>query len=142
MTLGQKAFSTKIYIGDQLSPESFVKIDEVFSIGPVGGTKENVDFTNHDSVGYYEYQIFDLKDGNEIKVQANDIPGNTSQELVRTADANSTKNYWKVAYRDGTTEVFQGVIMSLETDASDLKGRVVLNFTIKIAGAITRTNAA
>jgi hypothetical protein len=138
MTLGQKAFKTKIYIGDGESPEVFTKIDEVFSIGPVGGTKELVDFTNHDTEDYYDYEVFDLKDGKEIQVEANEIFGNTSQGLVRTADANSTKDNWKIVYRDGSYDLFPGLVMSAETDPSDLKNRVIFRFTIKIAGAVTR----
>lgn len=137
MTSGIKAFNTKLYIGDDASPEDFVKIDEVFALGPVGGSKEMVDFTNHDSVGFYEYQVFDLKDGAEIQVEANNVYANASQALVRAADAASTTNYWRVIGRDTHGWQFPGIITKLETDYSDLKGRVVLRFTIKIAGNIT-----
>jgi len=137
MTAGIKAFSTKLYIGDGLSPEGFTKIDEVFSLGPVGGTKQLVDFTNHDSVDFYEYQIFDLKDGQEIQVEANHLHGNASHALVRAADTGSTVDNWMVIGRDTHGWLFPGIIMRLETDYSDLKGRVVFRFTIKIAGAVS-----
>lgn len=142
MTLGQKAFGTKLYIGNGASPEVFTKIDEVFNIGPVGGSKELVDMTNHDTLGYYDYLAFDLKDGKDLQIEANDIPGNTSQELVRTSEANSTKPNWKVVYRDGTSEIFPGIVTDIETDPSDMKGKVVFRFTLKIAGAVVRTNAS
>ncbi len=141
MTLGQKAFGTKLSIGSTTSPENFTKIDEVFNIGPVGGSKELVDMTNHDTLGYYDYLVFDLKDGKDLQIEANDIPGNASQELVRTSEANSDKPYWKIEYRDGTTEIFPGIITDIETDPSDMKGKVVFRFTLKIAGAVTRVNA-
>ncbi len=141
MTLGQKAFGTKISIGNGASPEVFTKIDEVFNIGPVGGSKELVDMTNHDTLGYYDYLVFDLKDGKDLQIEANDIPGNVSQELVRTSEANSTKPNWQVEYRDGTKEIFPGIITDIETDPSDMKGKVVFRFTLKIAGAVVRTNA-
>jgi predicted secreted protein len=136
MTLGKKAFATKLYIGDGASPEQFTKIDEVFSIGPVGGSKSTVDFTNHDTLGYMDYEIFDLKEGNEIAVQANDIDSNASQALIRAADAASSKDNYQVIARTGFGYQFPGVIMKLDTDYSDLKGRVVLSFSIKIAGDI------
>jgi predicted secreted protein len=141
MTEGQKAFGTKLWIGDGASPEVFTKIDEVFNIGPVGGSKELVDMTNHDTLGYYDYLVFDLKDGKDLQIEANDIPGNVSQELVRTCEANSTKPNFKVVYRDGTYEIFPGIVTDIETDPSDMKGKVVFRFTLKIAGAVVRTNA-
>jgi hypothetical protein len=137
MTQGIKAFNTKLYIGDGASPEVFTKIDEVFNLGPVGGTKELVDFTNHDSVGFYEYQVFDLKDGKEIQAEANHIPANTSQGLIRTADANSSVDNYMIIGRDGNGFAFPAIITNLETDFSDLKGRVVFRFTLKIAGNVT-----
>jgi predicted secreted protein len=141
MTQGQKAFGSKIWIGDGASPEVFTKIDEVFSIGPVGGTKELVDMTNHDTLSYYDYLVFDLKDGKEIKIEANDISGNASHALVRAAEANSTKPNWKIVLRDGAYVIFPGVITDIDDlDPSDMKGKVVFRFTIKIAGTVVRTN--
>ena len=137
MTQGIKAFSTKLYIGDGESPEGFTKIDEVFNLGPVGGTKELVDFTNHDSIGYNEYQVFDLKDGKEIQVEANHIANNSSQGLIRSADAASSVDNYMIIGRDTNGFLFPAIIMNLETDFSDLKGRVVFRFTLKIAGDVT-----
>jgi len=137
MTLGIKAFNTKLYIGDGASPEVFTKIDEMFNLGPVGGTKELIDFSNHDSVGYNEYQVYDLKDGKDIQCEANYIYGNASQALVRAADTGSTVDNWRIVGRDGNGFQFPAIITALETDFSDMKGRVVFRFTLKIAGDVT-----
>lgn len=139
-TSGQKAFATKIYIGDGASPEVFTKIDEVFSIGPVGGSKELVDMTSHDSLLYMDYLPFDLKDGKQISVEANEIFGNASQALVTAADVASSVDNWKVVYRNGSYDLFPGLIMDIETDPSDLKGRVVFRFVLKITGTVSRVN--
>lgn len=141
MTSGIKSHTTKISIGDGASPEVFDDIDEVFAIGPVGGVKTLIDFSNHDTEDFMDYQVADLADGSEIQVEANEIPGNTSQNLARTAHDDATKDNWKVTYRDGTTEVFPGIVLRLETDPSELDGRVILRFVVKIAGAIERTTA-
>lgn len=138
MTLGIKSHTTKIAIGDGASPEVFDTIDETFSIGPVGGVKSLIDFSNHDTEDYMDYQVADLADGAEIQVECNEIPGNTSQDLVRTAHDDATKDNWKVTYRDGSTEIFPGIVLRLETDPSELDGRVILRFVVKIAGAIAR----
>lgn len=142
MTQGVKSHGTILAIGDSQSPEVFTTISERFKIPKVGGKKELIDFSNHDTVGYKDYEVADLADGEEMPVECNEIPGDTAQELVRTAHANSTKCNWKVTYKDGSYDVFQAVVLALGTDPSELDGRVVFGFTLKIAGTITRTNAA
>lgn len=139
---GRKVFGIKVRIGDGASPEVFTKIDEVFSAGPIGGKKETVDMTSHDTLGYNDFQVFDLKDGNEVQFQAIDIDSNASQALVRTADANSTKDNWQVVDRNGKGYQFQGIIMSLETDYSELKGKVVLSWAVKICSTPTAVTVA
>ncbi len=141
MTQGIKSHGTLIAIGDGQSPEAFTKIDEATAIPAIGGGKGLIDMSNHDSVGYKEYFVADLADGDEINVECNEIPGNPSQELVRAADAVSAQKNWKVTYRDGTTEVFAGVITKLHTDAGELDGRVKFTFSVKIAGDVVRTVA-
>lgn len=142
MSEGRKAFKTKLKIGDGASPEVFTAMPELFSVGPVGGSKELVDFTNHDTTGQYDYQVFDLEDGNELQFEANDIHGDADQALFRTAYANSARPNFQVLDRNLDGYQFPGVITKLETDFSELKGKVVMRGTIKIAGTVTVITAA
>jgi len=137
MSDGRKAFKTKLKIGDGASPEVFTALPELFSVGPVGGSKELVDMTNHDTTGQYDYEVFDLEDGNELQFEANDIHGDTAQGLFRTAYSNSSKKNFQVLDRNSDGYQFPGVITKLETDFSELKGKVVLRGTLKIAGTVT-----
>lgn len=141
MTQGVKSHGTILAIGDGASPEVFTTITERFKIPKIGGKKDLIDFSNHDTVGYKDYEVADLADGEEMAIECNEIPGNAAQELVRTAYANATKDNWKVTYKDGSYDVFEAVVLAMGTDPSELDGRVVFGFTLKIAGAITRTNA-
>jgi hypothetical protein len=139
MTEGIKSHGTILAIGDGVSPESFSTITERFSIPEIGGRKELIDFSNHDSVDFREYKVADLADGNELTVECNEIPGDTEQDLVRTAHTDSTTDNWKVEYTDGSYEIFPAIVLAVGTDPSELDGRVVFRFTLKIAGAIERT---
>ena len=141
MTQGIKSHGTILAIGNGASPEVFTAITERFAIPEVGGRKTLIDFSNHDSQNFMEYQVADLADGNELTIECNEIPGDTQQDLVRTAHENSTVDNWQVEYRDGTTETFPAIVLSAGTDPSELDGRVVFRFTLKIAGAITRVTA-
>ncbi len=141
MTQGRKAFKSKFYIGDGASPEVFTKIDEVFSIGPLGGTRPTVNMTSHDTLEYEDLLGFDLKDGNEIQVQANDIVSNASQALIWAADDGDQHNFRWVD-RNGSGRQFPGIITQCGVDPSDLRGKVAFTFTVKIVGALTSITVA
>lgn len=141
MSSGIKSHQTKIYHGDGESPEVFTKIDEVFSVGPVGGAKGLIDMSNQDTSNMMDYKLKDLADGKQITCEANEIPGNTSQNLVRTAYDNGDEDNWKVIYRDGTYEIFTAIVLDYETDASALDDRVIFRWILKIISTIARTTA-
>jgi hypothetical protein len=138
MTLGIKSHGTILAIGNGASPEVFTTITERFSIPAIGGKKGQIDFSNHDSVGFKEFKAEDLAEGEELQVKCNMIPDNVAQELVVTAYTGGTTNNWKVTFVGGKTRTFPGVVLALHDDPSELDGRVVFDFTIKIAGNITR----
>ena len=138
MTQGIRSHGTKLSIGDGVSPEGFTLITERFAIPPIGGRGDLIDMSNHDSVAFMEYLPKSLEDGNELTIECNEIPGDTAQDLVRTARANKTTDNWQVEYVDGTTETFPAIVLGLETDPGELDGRVVFRFFLKIVGAITR----
>ena len=138
MTQGIKSHGTKIAIGDGASPEVFTTITEAFQIPAVGGTKGQIDFSNHDSLNFKEFQMEDLAEGLELAVKCNMIPANASQELVVAAWVAASVNNWRVTLRGGKTRIFPGVVLHVDDDPSELDGRTVFNFTLKIAGDIVR----
>lgn len=138
MTQGIKSHGTKIAIGDGASPENFTTITEAFAIPAVGGTKGTIDMSNHDSVGFKEFLTQDLADGLELAIKCNMIPDDAAQELVVAAWENSTQNNWEVTFRGGKTRIFPAVVLHFDDDPSELDGRTVFNFTLKIAGNIVR----
>lgn len=141
MTSGIKSHGTILAIGDAASPEVFSTITERFAIPEIGGRSELIDFSNHDSVSFMEYKAKSLEDGNELTVECNEIPGDTQQDLVRAAKAAKSTDNWKVTYQGGSYEIFPAVVLAVGTDPSELDGRVVFRFTLKIVGAITRVTS-
>ena len=88
--------------------------------------------SSHDTTDYEDYEVFDLSEGNELPCSAIDIPDNVSQGLVRTADANASKDNWQVLDRNGKGYQFIGVVMGADTDYSDMNGKILLNWNLKI----------
>jgi hypothetical protein len=138
MTKGIKSHGTILAIGDGTSPEVFTTITERFSIPAVGGKKGQIDMSNHDSVGFKEFLPEDLADGEELQVKCNMIPDDTAQELVVAAYNAGSVDNWKVTFVGGKYRIFPGVVLAYHDDPSELDGRVVFDFTVKIAGNIIR----
>lgn len=80
----------------------------------------------------------DLAEGLELAVQCNMIPDDDTQELVVTAWDNSTVDNWRITLRGGKTRIFPAVVLHVDDDPSELQGRTVFNFTLKISGDIVR----
>lgn len=137
MTSGIKTFGTKIGIGNGSSPESFTNLSEGRVIPAIGGTYGLIDCSNHDTVDTNDYISKALQDGDEMKVEANYIPGNASQALFRAAFENKTANNFKITMSATTTYfIFQGRVVNWTVNPSELDDIVKLEMTIKRTGYI------
>lgn len=136
-TQGRKTFKAQIRIGDGESPEVFTKIDEMISMGPVGGKKTLINMSSNDTVGFEDFEVFDLKEGNELQCECIDIVDNTSQGLVRTADDDSSKDNWQVLDRNGKGWQFLGLVMGTEVDYSNMRDKILFRWTLKVCSQPT-----
>lgn len=120
------------------TPDTFEKLPEVISVSGLGKTSDTIEVTNADSSGVREY-IAGLKDGTEIQVECNYLPGNAIQGRMITDVNNGTNNEYKLDITDGTTA------KSYRFTASPLSWEIVpgiddankINFSVKISGDIT-----
>lgn len=137
-TQGKKSYGMKISIGGVTSPDSYTKIDEVWAVPPLKRPKTLIDFSNHDDTGsgYRDYLSASLKDGSQIDFQCNEIPGNVSQDMVKTAYDNDTRCYWKIEFPGGRTEIFMGIVIDWYTSGEELDGRQIFGFTLKVIGDV------
>lgn len=89
------------YRGNGASPEVFTKLAEVTSINPSGATLDTIDVTNMDSGGYKEF-IQGLKDGGDVSVGMNFLPGAaTHLRMMQDFKDPAVRNYrveWSDAY--------------------------------------------
>ena len=140
MTQGIKSHGTQIGISNEDSPETFANLTEGFAVPSIGGTNALIDFSNHDTVDFKDYQVEDLAEGEELACQANYIPGDTNQGKFYDAYADKEEHRFLVTFRDGSTLAFPGRCLGWHIDPSELDGRVMISFNIKIVGSIVETN--
>lgn len=116
-TEARSAQNTYIETGDGASPETFTELAEVKSIGGPNESQEELDATHLRSTGGYREFVPSFKDGGEIPMVLNFIPGNTTQQALRTEFATNpspTKNR-RITFPDGTTCTFAAWVKSIGT---------------------------
>lgn len=129
--------NTYISIGDSASPNTFTEIAEVKSIGGPNEDSEELDATHLRSIGGYREFLQSFKDGGELPLVMNFIPGDASQNSItglrKLFQTGATRGY-KITYPDGTTCAFDAYVKAMGVPVS--VGAVLeLNATLRISGA-------
>lgn len=143
MSYGLSSQGTFISTGDGASPENFTELAEVVSIGGPNETSEELDFTHLRSPGAYREFKQSFKDGGELPLTLNFIPGSASQNSIGgiradyAANPQTVRNR-KITYPDGTTCTFQSFVKGVGSTAS-VGAKLELNVALRISGATTWT---
>lgn len=144
---GTEAMSTQqtfISLGNTDSPSEFDEIAEVKSIGGPNEDSEELDATHLRSPGSYREHLQSFKDGGELPLVMNFIPGDGSQDSItglRAVYASGEFRGYKITYPDTTTCEFLAYVKAIGSPAA--VGAVLeLNVTLRITGATTWTEAA
>lgn len=126
------------------SPPVWKRVCNIFSIGPVGETNEQVESTTFCSGGYKQY-ISGLSDGAEITLEGNYLRGSaagSTAELVKAMIADvkaKRKGLYRIVIGDtspiDTLEFVASAISWAINPAVD--DRNTVSFTIKVSGEIT-----
>jgi len=135
-----QAFVGNIFFerGDAASPETFLRICQVFGIDGLGETNAIVEATTMCSEGSREY-IAGLADGSEISIEANYEQNDTDLELlIADVKAKNVRNYQVVVEDVSPAEVFSFAAIPLSwTLNPSVDDRNTITFTYKVTGAIT-----
>lgn len=126
---------TEFRLGDGGGPETFTKVAEVLSIGPVGATAPEVDVTNLDSTSK-EY-IGGLPDGQQVEISGNWIAASTEQAELRD-NVGNTRNI-QIVWPDSTQADFAFVILGFNMDETSAETQIKFSVSGRISGDITWT---
>ncbi len=133
--------SANTYFGTALddvspsSPDEWGELAEVVSIGGPAETSEELDVTHLRSPGRYREFIASYKDGGELPMELNFVPGSTSQAaLLDEFDDQPTKRR-RIFYPDGTTDTFHAYLKGRAKGAS-VGTKLSLNVTLRIVGPV------
>lgn len=119
------------------SPTVFTEVGEVSSISGPTPDSEEIDVTHLRSTGGFREYLQSFKDGGEISVTANYLPGNASQDGttgVRSLFLSGAVNAWKVTLPDGSDIQFNAYVKSVGMTAS-VGAKLEFPFTLRVTGA-------
>lgn len=140
-TSAKIGYGTLLKFGDGTSPEQFTTIAEVRSVGNFGSERAIIDVTNFDSPNTFMEYILAMKDGVEMAIQANFLPGNASQSLaagmMSFQDNGTAKNFKLVLPGAFGTFAFAALVRKFEVPSIAPNGAMEVTFTLKVTGTIS-----
>lgn len=120
-------------IDDGTNGTTFDPVGEVYEVTPPNQQTEEVEVTHYGSEGGYREFIAGLKDGGEITMNINWIPGNDTDVLLRTLHASGAVRNHRITFPNTAMLTFPGWIKGFER-SSPLDDRLTAAITIRVSG--------
>ena len=135
-TSARMGYGTLFKTGNGASPEVFTTLAETTSITLPAMARDTIEATHNESGGAWREFIAGLKDGGEISLELNFVPGG-SAALALTAEMDldgtlAVKNR-QILFPDGSYFSFSGILTSFEPDAP-LDDKMAASVTFKVSG--------
>ena len=128
-------------IGDGAGPEVFTALAELNDITPPEVTKDSVDATHHGSPSRAREFVPGLKDGGEVTISFNLIPGGPSDDAIRAQIDDDESHNYRCQYPDGSYLAFTGFCTAYG-QAVPIDDKMTGSATFKVSGLPTFTDAA
>ncbi|NPU63387.1 outer capsid protein Hoc [Bradyrhizobium sp. 83012] len=132
-------FGTLFKTGNGAVPEIFTTLAEVTNITPPAMARDTVDVTHELSPEAWREFIAGLKDGGEVSVEMNFVPGQSDAaalmaELALSGSA-ALKNR-QIVFPDGSVFAFAAILTAYEPDAP-IDDKMSASVTFKVSGKPT-----
>jgi predicted secreted protein len=124
---------SKFRVGDGASPEVFTAIAEVTSITPPSITRDVIDATNADSPDGWREHIPGLKDGGEVSIEGNFIPGGTGDQQLIVAQLDTFARSYQIEFPNGEIWDFKAFCTAYEPSAP-FDDKMTFSATFKVSG--------
>lgn len=137
----RSAQGTYFSTGDGASPENFEELAEVVSIGGPNETADEIDVTHlRSDLGYREF-VQSFKDGGELPLELNFIPGNSTQQNMDADFTSGTRKNRRITYPDGSYHSFFGWVKARGNSQTAVGNKLSRTYTVRIVGPVTLTEA-
>lgn len=134
-------YGTLFQTGNGASPEVFSTLAEVTAVTPPGMSRDSVDATHMQSPEAWREFIAGLKDGGEVSLELNFVPGGTAAAALTAelalSGSSATKNR-RIVFASGDMFEFAAFLTGFEPDAP-LDDKMTGAPTFKVTGKPTLT---
>lgn len=141
LTEAMSAQNTYFSTGDGNSPEVFTELAEVKNIGGPDEKADELEATHLRSPSGYREFLQSFKDGGELTIEANFLPGDTTQQAMAADFASGTTKNRRITYPDGSYNSFAGWVKAKGNSGTQVGSVLGRMFTVRISGPVTLTEA-
>ena len=121
---------------DAASPVSYTAVSEIVSFSGFDGSAAEIDTTSLESTA--KEFLMGLQDFGNFTLEANYLPDDTGQDLLRAAKASRAVQAFKITFSDSSEATFQGYVLSASVSGG-VDAKVDTSFAIRITGDVTFT---
>ncbi|MPZ58437.1 MAG: hypothetical protein GEU91_18480 [Rhizobiales bacterium] len=121
-------------------PSTFTDIAEVTSITPPSLARDAIDATHMNSPDQWREFIGGLKDGGEVSIELNYVPGSATSVLLIGEIAQAAERTYRITFTDTTTWVFDGIMTGFESEVP-VDDKMTATATFKVTGEPVLTAA-
>lgn len=142
-TSARIGYGTLFKSGNGAVPEVFTTLAEVTKITPPKMKRDTVDVTHELSPGAWREFIAGLKDGGDVSLDLNFIPGGTAAAALTAEldiDGPSAVINREIVFPDGSMFTFAGILTAFDPDAP-LDKAMTASATFKVTGKPTLVGA-
>ena len=119
--------------GDGGAPEVFTPFAEVVSITPPQLVRDTVDATHMASPQKWREFVPGLKDGGEVSLEMNFIPGNSDWDVLFAAFNDEEVSNWKITFPNAEAWTFAAYCTGVEAEVP-LDDKMSATATFKVSG--------
>jgi predicted secreted protein len=134
-TSARIGYGTLFKIGNGATPEVFTTVGEVTSITPPGMSRDAIDATHEESPDGWREFIGGLKDGGEVSLELNYVPGSATTILLN-AEIEAAPGNKQIVFPGGEIFSFRALCTNFEPEAP-LDDKMVASATYKVSGKPT-----
>jgi predicted secreted protein len=137
MTDALIGYLTKYQIWDAVeSPAAFVDVAEVINVTPGEATADRIDATHMQSPNRRREYISGLIDSGEASFEINYVPGNATDERLRTLFESGDVVDHRIVFPNGVSVTYEASIIGF-SKSIPIDDRMTATITVAVSGAET-----